>query len=524
MKKYSPVWVAVLGIAVGVLLAMTVSAYRQRKALFDVKYNQWQKLNYILYKVGENYVDTINVKDVTDAAVQAALNALDPHSVYMPPVELTQADMELAGNFEGIGIQFNVPNDTATVIEVIQGGPSEKAGLLPGDRLLKVDDEVIAGVKFPQDSMVRRMKGPSGTKVTVTVGRGKEQIPFEITRGKIPIHSVDASFMVNGTTGYIRLTKFAETTYREFCEAGKALLDQGMEELIVDLRDNTGGYFNQALGLSNLFLDKGDEIVYMQGLHRPKENFTADGKGFLKGVRLKVLINESSASSSEIFAGAMQDNDRGLIIGRRSFGKGLVQEPLNFNDGSGIRLTVARYYTPSGRCIQKPYSKDYGMDIYNRYTTGEMFEADSIKVDSTQAYRTAKGRTVYGGGGIVPDIFVPMDTTRTTDFYVACNRKATQMRFASAMFDKFKGRISLIDSFDQLEKVLDDLDLPSRFREYASRMDGITASDAEWEQTKGYLVPQIRALIGRFSKLGENAFYKLYMSVDPTLMRAIELE
>ena len=379
------------------------------------------------------------------------------------------------------------------------------------------------------DSLQARLQRRTSVKASVSATKVERQgntlsFHFNQSLGDFPWRPDDAEWFIS------QLKELLPSAYKSckvgkvFVGPGKALLDQGMEELIVDLRDNTGGYFNQALGLSNLFLDKGDEIVYMQGLHRPKENFTADGKGFLKGVRLKVLINESSASSSEIFAGAMQDNDRGLIIGRRSFGKGLVQEPLNFNDGSGIRLTVARYYTPSGRCIQKPYSKDYGMDIYNRYTTGEMFEADSIKVDSTQAYRTAKGRTVYGGGGIVPDIFVPMDTTRTTDFYVACNRKATQMRFASAMFDKFKGRISPIDSFDQLEKVLDDLDLPSRFREYASRMDGITASDAEWEQTKGYLVPQIRALIGRFSKLGENAFYKLYMSVDPTLMRAIELE
>ena len=524
MKRYFPVLIAVLGIIVGALSVATYNTWLQKKNFYKTQYGEWRKLNLILEQVDKNYVDTVDNEKVTDAAIVAALAELDPHSVYMPPVELDAAETDLAGNFDGIGIQFNVPNDTAIVLEVIPGGPSEKAGLLQGDRILKVGDKVIAGVNFPQDSMVRRMKGPAGSKVEILIGRGKEQIPFEITRGKVPVHCVDAAFMVDDTTAYLKLSKFSKTTYQEVNHAATKLLAQGMKKLIFDLRDNSGGYFDQALLLGNMFLEKGDDIVYMQGLHRPKENFTADGKGFLKGVRLKVLINESSASSSEIFAGAMQDNDRGLIIGRRSFGKGLVQEPLNFNDGSGIRLTVARYYTPSGRCIQKPYSKDYGMDIYNRYTTGEMFEADSIKVDSTQAYRTAKGRTVYGGGGIVPDIFVPMDTTRTTDFYVACNRKATQMRFASAMFDKFKGRISPIDSFDQLEKVLDDLDLPSRFREYASRMDGITASDAEWEQTKGYLVPQIRALIGRFSKLGENAFYKLYMSVDPTLMRAIELE
>ncbi len=522
MKRISSIWIAVLGIIVGALIVVSYNSYTQKRHLLRGQYGEWRKLNLILDQIDRNYVDSVDVKKVTDAAITAALAELDPHSVYMPPVELTEAETDLAGNFDGIGIQFNVPNDTAIVLEVIPGGPSEKVGLQQGDRILKVGDKEIAGVKFPQDSMVRRMKGPAGTKVIVTVGRGKETIPFEITRGKIPMHCVDAAFMVNDSTGYIKLSKFSRTTFTEFYEASVKLLGEGMRRLIFDLRGNTGGYFDQALLLSDMFLKKGDEIVYMQGLHRKKNEYKADGKGLLQDVSLTVLIDESTASSSEIFAGAIQDNDRGIIMGRRSFGKGLVQEPVYLNDGSGVRLTVARFYTPSGRCIQKPYSKDYQYDIYKRYADGEMYDADSIKVDSTAAYKTVGGRTVYGGGGIIPDVFVPVDTTRATKFFIACNRKATQMRFASAMFDRYRGTLSTISDYKELNTFLDKLNLPSAFREYASSKDGITCTQKEWEETLEYLLPQLRALVGRYSKLGENAFYKMYLNVDVTLKKAIE--
>ena len=522
MKRISSIWIAVLGVAVGALAVLAYDSYSQKKNLIRVQYGDWRKLNLILDQIDRNYVDTINVNDVTEAAITAALAELDPHSVYMPPVELTEAETDLAGNFDGIGIQFNVPNDTAIVLEVIPGGPSEKVGLQKGDRILKVGEKDIAGVRFPQDSMVRRMKGPAGTKVTVTVGRGNERIPFEITRGKIPMHCVDAAFMINDTTGYIKLSKFSRTTFTEVTEASAKLVGEGMTRLIFDLRDNTGGYLDQALLLSDMFLRKGDEIVYMQGLHRKKDNYKADGKGLLQDIGLTVLINESTASSSEIFAGAIQDNDRGVIIGRRSFGKGLVQEPIYFSDGSGVRLTVARFYTPSGRCIQKPYSEDYQYDIYKRYADGEMYDADSIKVDSTAAYKTVAGRTVYGGGGIIPDIFVPVDTTRVTKFFIACNKKATQMRFASAMFDRYKGSLTEIGDYDELNRFLDRMNLPAAFREYASSKDGITCTQKEWEETSEYLLPQLRALVGRYSKLGENAFYKMYLNVDVTLKKAIE--
>ena len=510
-----------LGVVLGVLLTLTVVRYRENRKILNAKYVEWRKLNLILEEIGKNYVDTIDQAGMTDAAIAGALAQLDPHSIYMPPVKLEQAEEELSGNFEGIGIQFNVPNDTAIVLEVIAGGPSEKAGLLVGDRLLKVDDKVIAGVRFPQDSMVRRMKGPAGTKVLVTVLRAGEEIPFTITRGKIPLHCIDASFMVDDTTGYIRLAKFSRTTYDEFTEAYSALCEAGMKRLVMDLRDNSGGYLDQALLLSNEFLSKGDTIVYMEGLHRAREVYQADGRGKLKDIDLSVLISENSASSSEIFAGAIQDNDRGTIIGRRSFGKGLVQEQFYFTDKSGLRLTVARFYTPSGRCIQKPYD-NYEYDIYQRYADGEVFSADSVKLNTEDVHHTRGGRIVYGGGGIMPDVFVPMDTTRASTFYIACNRKATQMRFAAEMFDKYLGQLRAIDSYPAMDAFLKRVDIPAQFRQFALRRDAITVSDDEYADTLPYLEPQLNALVARYSKLGENAFYKYYLPVDTTVKAALE--
>ncbi|MBQ3882187.1 MAG: S41 family peptidase [Bacteroidales bacterium] len=521
-KDTSASLVALLGVILGIVLTMTITSIVKQNMKTRVDPYSWQKLNVILQEVQKRYVDTVDVKGMTDAAVVSALAKLDPHSVYLPPQDLEESETELAGNFDGIGIQFNVPNDTAIVLEVIAGGPSEKVGLQPGDRLLKVDDKVIAGVNFPQDSMVRRMKGPSGSKVTVTVLRGKEEIPFEITRGKIPVHCVDASFMIDDNTGYIRLTKFSRTTYKEVSDAAVALLKEGMKRLIFDIRDNTGGYLDQALLLSNMFLSRGDEIVFLKGRNYEREDHKADGRGILQDIDLSVLINESSASSSEIFAGAIQDNDRGVIVGRRSFGKGLVQEPVFFTDGSGVRITIARFYTPSGRCIQKPYGDDdYGYDIYRRYEGGEMFAQDSIKVDSAEVYKTVGGRTVYGGGGIIPDVFVPMDTTKATSFFVACNRKTTQMRFASDMFDRYRDRLLAIDNYPDLEKFLSGIDIKGQFLEFARKKDSIVPKPGEWEATESYLMPQLRALVGRYSKLGDNAFYKLYLPVDETVAKAL---
>ena len=523
-NKYSPVLIALLGVLVGVLSVMTVQKAQENRRLLRAEFRDWRKLNLVLQSLDENYVDTVNRKAVTDAAISAALGALDPHSVYMPPAILEESETELAGNFDGIGIQFNVPNDTAIVLEVIPGGPSEKMGLQPGDRILKVDEKNIAGVKFPQDSMVRKMRGPSGSKVHLTVLREGEIVPFEITRGKIPVNCVDAAFMVNDTTGYVRLGKFTRTTYQEVAAAADKLLSKGMKRLIFDLRDNGGGFFDQSLYLADMFLPKDALIVYLEGRNRKRQDYAASGRGKLQDRALDVLINENSASSSEIFAGAIQDNDRGRIIGRRSFGKGLVQEPLYFNDGSGLRITVARYHTPSGRCIQKPYtsSEDYAYDIYYRYRDGEMLNADSVKVDKSEAFHTVGGRTVYGGGGIMPDVFVPIDTTRASSFYQACGKKATAMRFASYWFDTHKSQLQSIDNFASLNRYLDSAGLESAFLKFAASRDGLKpASASEWASERSYMMTSVRALVGRYSKLGDEAFYHIYLAVDNVFEVAI---
>lgn len=503
----SAIGVALCGAVIGVLCVLLVQKIELGNRGITTRYRDWNKLNLILDQVDKNYVDSVDKKKVTDAAVSAALASLDPHSVYLPPVEREASEEDLSGSFYGIGIQFNVPNDTAVVIEVIPGGPSQKAGLLPGDRLIKVDSVEIAGRKYPQDSMVRRMRGTSGSKVHLLVSRDGETIPFDIVRGKIPTHSVDAAFMVGEKTGYLRLSKFSRTTFEEFSSAVSSLREKGMEELIFDLRDNSGGYLDQALLLSDAFLEKGDTIVYIQGLHRKREDFLASGKGSCTDLPLKLLINEGTASSSEIFSGAMQDNHRATIYGRRSFGKGLVQEPINFTDGSGIRLTVARFYTPSGRCIQKPYTEDYALEVYKRYSEGEMVVRDSMEA-----------RT----GGIFPDVFVPVDTTRAGDFYIQCNRKATSMRFASRFFDLHKAEIAPIDDYSQLLKYLDGASLERSFLEFARKEDGLVPSASEWKTDREYMMIQVKALVGRYSRLGDDAFYHLYLQIDNVFKASLQ--
>ena len=505
MKK-SSILVAILGVVIGVLLMWLIQVIGQRRQRLDVSGAPWRKVELILQSISDNYVDSVDYGKVTDAVAQAALRALDPHSNYMPPQILEETEADLTGNFDGIGIQFNVPNDTAVVIEVIPGGPSEKIGLQPGDRLLKVDTTNIAGVHFPQDSMVRRIKGPAGSKVVMTVKRGKEVIPFEITRGKIPTHSVDAAFMVNDTTGYLRLAKFSRTTEAEFIQGLADLTKSGMTELILDLRDNTGGYLDQACKLSNLFLPRRAMIVYLEGRHRKREDFRADGRGPFQDLGVKVLVDEGSASASEILAGALQDSGRARLYGRRTFGKGLVQEPFFFSDNSGMRITVARYYTPSGRCIQKPYSDDYDYEVLRRYDSGEMVHADSMRIEK---------------GGILPDVFVPVDTTRAGQFYVACNRKATAMRFASAFFDAHRKELSEIDDYDRLLSYLDRAGLEAGFLAFAKRQDGLTPDPVEWKSDRQYMMTQVQALVGRYSKLGDKAYYHLFLQTDDTFKAAM---
>lgn len=484
--------------------------------------HKWDKLLLILDQIEKNYVDTINYNEIVEKILPDVMEHLDPHSVYLPPQELEAAEESLEGNFSGIGIQFNVPNDTAIVISVIPGGPSERAGLLSGDRIIKVGGKTVAGVKMNQDSLVKRMKGPQGSEVQIEVMRDNlaELVPFTIRRDKIPVKSIDVAFMINDTLGYIKLSKFTRTSYKEFVKAMDGIKEKGMKALIFDLRDNTGGYLDQALLLSNEFLSKGDLIVYMQGIHRKRQDFFADGKGKWQDVNLYVLVNEGSASSSEIFAGAIQDNDRGTIVGRRSYGKGLVQEPIYFSDKSGIRLTVARFYTPTGRCIQKPYSEDYQYDIYERYKHGEMTVADSIKRNDSLRYTTPKGKVVYGGGGIIPDVFVPIDTVGVTDFLVAVNRKSLQMKYSIQLADQYRARLREVKTFPQLEKLISSIDIGNGFLAFA-KANNVIPKPGEWEKSGEILVTQIKGLFGRYSVLDDNAFYPYILRLD-NYIKAIE--
>ena len=504
------------------LAALFLLWNRNRRPQVKIPEGDWAKLMLVLESVNRDYVDTIDQKAVTEEILPGIMAQLDPHSVYLPPMELKEAEEDLQGGFDGIGIQFSVPNDTAVVSQVIAGGPSEKSGLLSGDRIVQVDDVVIAGNHTPQDSMVRLMKGPRGTKVDIHVMREgvAEPIVFNITRGMIPVNSVDVAYMINDTTGYVKLSKFARTTYLEFLKAVLNLREQGMRRLIFDLRDNTGGYLDQALMLSNEFLEKGDLIVYMEGRNRPRNDVFADGRGSCRDIALAVLINEGSASSSEVFAGAMQDNDRATLYGLRSYGKGLVQEPVFFSDGSGIRLTVARYHTPSGRCIQKPYGDDYGYDIYERYLHGEMTSVDSIKVNDSLKFSTRAGRTVYGGGGIIPDVFVPIDTTRYTDYLGNCNRQSLQVKYANEVSDRCRARLREIHDLETLNQFLDGLDLKNGFIAF-TKARGFVPTAAEWEISGPLILVQLRALIGRNTPMNDDAFYPIYLSTDNVIEAAL---
>lgn len=494
--------------------------------IYDRSFRKWAKINLILDQIDRNYVDSIDVKAFSERVIPLMMNELDPHSVYMPPTVLKDAEDELEGHFGGIGITFNVPNDTAIVIGIIASGPSERAGVMTGDRIIKVSGRNIAGVKMPQDSMVRLMRGPSGTTVDLEILRDGESVPFTIKRDIIPVKSVDVSFMLDDTTGYIKLSKFTRTSYLEFMSAAPDMVAKGMKKLVFDLRDNTGGYLDQALLLSNEFLAKGEMIVYMEGVHRPRQEFTADGSGSCRGIRLYVLVDENSASSSEIFAGAIQDNDRGTVVGRRSFGKGLVQEPVNFTDNSGIRLTVARYYTPSGRCIQRPYENgkdDYIFDIYERYRRGEMMDVDSIPHNDSLVFYTKKGRVVYGGGGIIPDIFVPMDTVGVTDLLVKINRQSLQMKYAINFADRYRRELRDVQDIKSLDRLFDSAGLEDDFKNYL-RNKGVNVPPREWEISKGIIMTQVRAITGRYSSLDDNAFYPIYSEIDNVIQAAVRAE
>lgn len=464
--------------------------------------HNWDKISLVLQQIEKNYVDSIDYDAISEKIIPEILKELDPHSVYLPPEELKEADEGLQGNFDGIGITFNVPSDTLVVISVLAGGPSEKVGLVAGDRIVEIDGRNVAGVKFPQDSMMKMLRGTSGTKVNIKVRRDGELVDFQIVRGKIPIKSVDVAYMLNDTTGYIKLSKFSKSSYLEFLQSIVKLRAAGMKKLVFDLRDNPGGYLDQALYLSNEFLKKDQIIVYMQGLHRERQDFKASGNGLCQDLELVVLINENSASSSEIFAGAIQDNNRGLIVGRRSYGKGLVQEPIYFSDNSGIRLTVAKYYTPTGRYIQKPYEKgddtSYNEDIVERYIHGEMMEEDSIP---------------SSGGGIIPDVFVPMDTVGVTDLLVKINRQSAQMKFSIRMADRYRKELQAIENLEELNILMDSMNLEREFKNYL-RDNSIRVVESQWKISEDIIMTQIRAMIGRYSKLEDEAFYPIFAEID----------
>lgn len=429
-----------LVVAVCVVAAFALSAQYSRNSSVS---RQQQKLLMVENVINNLYVDNVDEDRVVESAVRGMLEELDPHSSYSTKEETTSSQETMQGSFSGIGIQFNMQKDTLYVVQTIAGGPSEKVGILPGDRFIMVDDSVIAGRKLKNTDIMKRLRGPKGTKVDIKVKRGGNPalLDFRITRDDIPLNSIDAVYMADGKTGYIRLSRFAATSYKEFRDAIATLKKQGMQQLILDLTDNGGGYMQIAAQIANEMLDRGNLIVYTQGRKSPRQNLNADGSGSFRSQKVVVMINQFSASASEILSGAVQDWDRGVVVGRRSFGKGLVQREFLLPDSSSFRLTIARYYTPSGRNIQKPYVKgdreDYDKDIIDRYNRGELQSADSIHFADSLKYTTLRlHRTVYGGGGIMPDVFVPLDTTRYTDYHRRLVAKGVIPQFALRYVDK----------------------------------------------------------------------------------------
>ncbi|MDR0711469.1 MAG: PDZ domain-containing protein [Prevotellaceae bacterium] len=488
---------------------------------------KWNKFNTILNYIDKGYVDYIPHKDIEEKSIAAVLKSLDPHSIYIPATEMEKTNEPLEGNFDGIGIIFNMLSDTVVVMNIVVGGPSERVGIQPGDRIITVNDSVIAGKKLMQDSVIRLLRGKSGSKVKVGLQRTGEKnlVAITITRGKIPLKSVDVAYMSTPHTGYVKISKFSRSTCEEFREAAKKLLNEKMQNLVIDLRDNTGGYLDQAVEIANEFLEADALIVYTEGKNSVRKDYVANRHGLLKRTPVAILINEGSASASEVLAGAIQDNDRGIIVGRRSFGKGLVQEPVFFNDGSGMRLTVARYYTPTGRCIQRPYSgnenDEYYWEIQRRYEHGEMSTEDSIKQNDSLRYTTHSGKTVYGGGGITPDFFVPIDTLNANSYYLKVFRKNLIYKFALQFSDANRGKLSKIKSFSELNSYLRRRNLAGKFSIYAMN-HGVTGSSEEVRNCQKLISSQIKAQIGRSTPLDDEGFYPFLDNVDDALQIAIK--
>ena len=511
----------VIGIIIGTFFSNHFSGNR-----LNVINSGSNRLNNLLHLIDDQYVDAVNIDSLVDKAIPQILAELDPHSVYISAKDAAQATDDLKGSFSGVGIEFVIRQDTIHVQNVIQNGPAEKAGLLAGDKIVAVDGKPFVGKQVTNQEAMHRLKGPKDTKVKIGVlryGSSKVQT-FTVTRGEIPTKSVTAAYMLDDSTGYIRIKNFGENTYPEMLIALAKLSQQGFSNLCIDLRDNSGGYLSAAVNMANEFLADKKLIVYTQGRKSPRQEYRSDGKGSYQKVPMVVLINEGSASSAEIFAGAMQDNDRATIIGRRSFGKGLVQQQIEFPDHSLIRLTIARYYTPSGRCIQKPYTmgddKDYEQDLLDRYQHGEFFTQDSIK-HTGPAYHTSIGRTVYGGGGITPDIFVPEDTLGMTSYFKEASMSGLILQFAFTYTDDNRPKLRNFKEMMQLADYLDCQNMVEQFVSYA---------DKHGLKRRNLLIKKSHKLLDRvidsriiYNMLDEQAWTQFINQDDPVIQKTLEV-
>lgn len=486
------------------------------------------KMMQTVLSIRSHYVDPISLDTIYEKAIPHILSELDPHSEYIPAKVFDQLNESLEGEFDGIGIVFNAMTDTITVLNVIPQGPSDKAGVRAGDRVMLIDGKSVAGQGIPQDSMVKLMRGPRGSKVKLSVKRASldKLVEMTITRAAIEVHSVEAAFMLDRAEGigYIRLSQFSRTSYAEVRKALDRLAGEGMKSVIIDLRGNGGGFLDQVVQIVNEFLPAGKLIVYTEDRHGQRINDFSNGDGAYSQTNIVVLVDEFSASSSEILAGAVQDNDRGLVIGRRTFGKGLVQAQIPFHDGSAMRLTVARYYTPTGRSIQKPYvngdEKSYQMDLINRINHHELFSADSIHFDDSMKFTTPAGRVVYGGGGIMPDIFIPLDTLSTSEYYNRVWDGNVLYRYTMDFTDRHRSEIDAIVTLEQLDALLDGEEFIEDFVAYAER-NGVERDDEGLAKSRKVIETQIRAYIGRNCLNDESGFYYNIYAIDDAMQRAV---
>lgn len=485
------------------------------------------KLTYTLSLIENRYVDSISMDSLTEHVLPLLVRELDPHSVYIPASEMAALNEPLEGEFDGVGVVFNMATDTVIVLNVIPRGPSDKAGVKAGDRILTINDSLVAGRKIPQNNIVRMLRGPRGSKVRLGLGRqGIEGlVDVEVVRDAIPLRSIESAFRIADSIGYIKLGQFARTTGAELRAALDTLRKQGVSKLIFDLRGNSGGFLDQAIAVANEFLHEGQLIVYTEDRHHKQLREYADGTGTARDMELAVLIDEASASSSEILAGALQDNDRGTIIGRRSFGKGLVQQQIPYADGSALRLTTARYYTPTGRSIQKPYTigdeASYEEDIWNRYRNNEFFSADSIHFVDSLKRVTPGGKVVYGGGGIMPDVFVPIDTTGVSKYFLEVAGRNILYRYTIEYSDRHRDALNAVRSVDELQALLDsDTSLFDDFIRYAARQ-GVAPRYGDIALSRQLMEAQLRAYIGRNTPLEDNGFYANIYPVDNVIMRAL---